>query len=73
MAGVRRRKRDMVDGLVEIHRKRFAVNGREFLLGEGRFVAPRTVEVRMAARVRRTLGRPATRAPQTKTKLSCKE
>ena len=49
MKGVRQRKREMVDGLVEIHRKRFAANGLEFLLGEGRFVAPRTVEVRLAA------------------------
>jgi hypothetical protein len=37
------------NGLVEIHRKRFASNGLEFLLGEGRFVAPRTIEVRLAA------------------------
>jgi pyruvate/2-oxoglutarate dehydrogenase complex dihydrolipoamide dehydrogenase (E3) component len=49
MAGVRRRKREMVDGLVEIHRKRFAANGLEFLLGDGCFVAPRTIEVRLAA------------------------
>src|SRR4051812_37663304 len=49
MADVRARKREMVDGLVEIHRKRFASNGLDFLLGEGRFVAPRTVEVRLAA------------------------
>src|SRR4051794_34961451 len=49
MAGVRRRKREMVDGLVEIHRKRFASNGLEFLLGEGRFIAPRTIEVSLAA------------------------
>jgi pyruvate/2-oxoglutarate dehydrogenase complex dihydrolipoamide dehydrogenase (E3) component len=49
MKGVRQRKREMVDGLVEIHRKRFAASGLEFLLGEGRFVAPRTVEVRLAA------------------------
>jgi pyruvate/2-oxoglutarate dehydrogenase complex dihydrolipoamide dehydrogenase (E3) component len=49
MAGVRRRKREMIDGLIEIHRKRFAANGLEFLLGEGRFVAPRTIEVRLAA------------------------
>jgi pyruvate/2-oxoglutarate dehydrogenase complex dihydrolipoamide dehydrogenase (E3) component len=39
----------MVDGLVEIHRKRFAANGLEFVLGEGRFVAARTIEVRLAA------------------------
>ena len=49
MKGVRQRKQEMVDGLVEIHRKRFAANGLEFLLGEGRFVGPRTVEVRLAA------------------------
>lgn len=49
MAGVRRRKREMVDGLVEIHRKRFAADGLEFLLGEGRFVAPRTIEVSIAS------------------------
>jgi pyruvate/2-oxoglutarate dehydrogenase complex dihydrolipoamide dehydrogenase (E3) component len=48
MAGVRRRKREMVDGLVEIHRKRFAANGLEFLLGEGSFEAPRTIEVQLA-------------------------
>jgi len=49
MKGVRQRKREMVDSLVEIHHKRFAANGLEFLLGEGRFVGPRTVEVRLAA------------------------
>jgi pyruvate/2-oxoglutarate dehydrogenase complex dihydrolipoamide dehydrogenase (E3) component len=49
MAGVRRRKRAMVDGLIEIHRNRFAASGLEFILGEGRFVAPRTIEVRLAA------------------------
>jgi pyruvate/2-oxoglutarate dehydrogenase complex dihydrolipoamide dehydrogenase (E3) component len=48
MAGVRRRKREMVDSLVEIHRKRFATDELEFLFGEGRFVAPRTIEVRLA-------------------------
>jgi pyruvate/2-oxoglutarate dehydrogenase complex dihydrolipoamide dehydrogenase (E3) component len=49
MSGVRRRKRDMIDGLVEIHRKRFEANGLEFLLGDGRFVGPRTIDVRLAA------------------------
>jgi pyruvate/2-oxoglutarate dehydrogenase complex dihydrolipoamide dehydrogenase (E3) component len=49
MSGVRRRKREMVDDLIEIHRKRFAGNGLEFLLGEGRFIGPRTIEVRFAA------------------------
>jgi pyruvate/2-oxoglutarate dehydrogenase complex dihydrolipoamide dehydrogenase (E3) component len=49
MGGVRQRKREMVDGLIETHRKRFASNGLEFLLGEGSFVAPRMIEVRLAA------------------------
>src|SRR5258708_19640223 len=31
MKGVRQRKREMVDGLIEIHRHRFAANGLEFL------------------------------------------
>jgi pyruvate/2-oxoglutarate dehydrogenase complex dihydrolipoamide dehydrogenase (E3) component len=48
MAGLRQRKRDMVDGLIAIHKARFAVDGLDFILGEGRFVAPRTIEVRLA-------------------------
>lgn len=46
MEGVRRRKREMVDGLVAIHRTKFAVPHLEFVLGEGRLVGPRTVEAR---------------------------
>ena len=48
MAGLRQRKRDMVDGLIAIHKARFAVDGLDFILGEGRFVAPRTIDVRLA-------------------------
>lgn len=48
MPDVRRRKRGMVDGMVAIHRKRFAAPGVEFVLGEGRFLAPRTLEIRLA-------------------------
>jgi pyruvate/2-oxoglutarate dehydrogenase complex dihydrolipoamide dehydrogenase (E3) component len=48
MAGVRRRKREMVDGLIDVHRKRFAVPGLEFVLGEGRFLSPRTIEIHLA-------------------------
>ncbi|HZE47136.1 MAG TPA: FAD-dependent oxidoreductase, partial [Xanthobacteraceae bacterium] len=48
MAGVRQRKRDMVDGLIAIHKARFAVDGLDFILGEGRFVAPRAIDVRLA-------------------------
>jgi pyruvate/2-oxoglutarate dehydrogenase complex dihydrolipoamide dehydrogenase (E3) component len=45
MEEVRRRKREMVDRMIEIHRKKFSAPNLEFLLAEGRVVAPRTVEV----------------------------
>ena len=48
LAGVRQRKRDLVDGMIEIHKARFATERLEFILGEGRFVAPRSIEVRLA-------------------------
>jgi pyruvate/2-oxoglutarate dehydrogenase complex dihydrolipoamide dehydrogenase (E3) component len=47
MNGVRRRKRNMVDDLVAIHRNNFATSGAELIMGEGRFVAPKTIEVRL--------------------------
>ena len=46
---MRGRKRAMVEDLVAIHRDRFAANGLEFVLGEGRCVGPMTIEVRLAA------------------------
>ena len=45
MAGVRARKRAMVDGLIQMHRDRFEKSGAELLLGSGRFVAPKTLEI----------------------------
>lgn len=48
MEGVRQRKRTMVDGMVDIHRKRFDVPHLEFILGEGRLIGPRTVKVDLA-------------------------
>jgi pyruvate/2-oxoglutarate dehydrogenase complex dihydrolipoamide dehydrogenase (E3) component len=47
MAGVRQRKREMVDGMTAIHRRKFEVPHLEFLLAEGRLVGPRTVEARL--------------------------
>lgn len=44
MVGVRQRKREMVEGMIAIHQKKFAVPHLEFLLAEGRLVGPRTVE-----------------------------
>src|ERR1700730_8104007 len=48
MAGVRQRKRELVDGMIAIHKARFAANGLEFIFGECRFVAPKTIEVRLS-------------------------
>lgn len=47
MVGVRQRTREMVAGMVDIHARRFAAPGIEFLLAEGRLVGPRTVEARL--------------------------
>jgi pyruvate/2-oxoglutarate dehydrogenase complex dihydrolipoamide dehydrogenase (E3) component len=45
MAGVQRRKRVMVEGLHQMHVDREAASGGELIMGNARFVAPRTVEV----------------------------
>ncbi|TAL76076.1 MAG: mercuric reductase [Burkholderiaceae bacterium] len=47
MKGVRRRKRQMVDDLIAIHRRNYAESGAELIMGEGRFVAPKTIEVQL--------------------------
>ena len=47
MEGVRRRKREMVDGLIEIHRAKFAAPNLDFQFAEGLLVGPRTVEARL--------------------------
>src|SRR4030095_13449997 len=44
-ADVQRRKRIMVDGLHQLHVDREAASGGELIMGNARFVAPRTVEV----------------------------
>ena len=45
MAGVQRRKREMVEAEHRFHAERTAANGVELIMGDARFVAPRTVEV----------------------------
>src|SRR6266576_2844275 len=45
MASVQRRKRIMVEGLHQLHVDREAASGGELIMGNARFVAPRTVEV----------------------------
>jgi pyruvate/2-oxoglutarate dehydrogenase complex dihydrolipoamide dehydrogenase (E3) component len=47
MEKVRQRKRAMVDGLVALHLELYQKSGAELIMGEGRFVAPRTLEVRL--------------------------
>lgn len=48
MSAVRDRKREMVRGLVKLHEDNFANFGVELLIGEGRFVGPKTVQVKQA-------------------------
>src|SRR5215475_5953479 len=45
MRGVFNRKRKMVEDQVQFHLDRFKATGAEMIRGEGRFVAPKTVEV----------------------------
>jgi pyruvate/2-oxoglutarate dehydrogenase complex dihydrolipoamide dehydrogenase (E3) component len=45
MAGVIRRKRQMVENLVKFHLDEFHASGTEIVMGEGRFIEPKTVEV----------------------------
>jgi pyruvate/2-oxoglutarate dehydrogenase complex dihydrolipoamide dehydrogenase (E3) component len=47
MAGVRQRKRKMVDDLITIHLDRYKASGVELILGEGRFLSPKILEVRL--------------------------
>jgi pyruvate/2-oxoglutarate dehydrogenase complex dihydrolipoamide dehydrogenase (E3) component len=47
MARVRQRKREMVEGLVALHLDLYQKSGAELIMGEGRFVAPNTLEVRL--------------------------
>jgi len=48
MLGVRQRKRDMVEGLIKIHIANFKSSGTELIMGSGRFVGPKTLEVTAA-------------------------
>jgi pyruvate/2-oxoglutarate dehydrogenase complex dihydrolipoamide dehydrogenase (E3) component len=47
MKGVLNRKRKMVEGEVQFHMDRFKATGAELIMGEARFVAPKTVEVHL--------------------------
>ena len=55
MADVRARKRRMVDGLVGMHMVKYQESGAELVFGEGCFVAPKTIQVRLSNGGVRTL------------------
>jgi pyruvate/2-oxoglutarate dehydrogenase complex dihydrolipoamide dehydrogenase (E3) component len=55
MLGVRARKRQMVEGLVAMHLERYQASGTELILGEARFIAPKTMEVSMKDGTQRVL------------------
>src|SRR5271170_4933763 len=48
MSGVRDRKRKMVDGLVAMHLDNFKASGAELVLGSGRFIGAKTLEVALS-------------------------
>jgi pyruvate/2-oxoglutarate dehydrogenase complex dihydrolipoamide dehydrogenase (E3) component len=45
MVGVYARKREMVDGIVQVHLDKYRAAGDELILGDAAFVAPRTLHV----------------------------
>jgi pyruvate/2-oxoglutarate dehydrogenase complex dihydrolipoamide dehydrogenase (E3) component len=47
MAKVRQRKRDMVDREIALHLQNYKTSGAELIMGTGRFVAPKTLEVHL--------------------------
>src|SRR6476661_6452290 len=55
MAEVRERKRKMVRGLNDLYMENYRNTGAECILGTGRFLAPRTVEVTLADGITRQL------------------
>ncbi|HTH53127.1 MAG TPA: FAD-dependent oxidoreductase [Edaphobacter sp.] len=55
MAGVRIRKQKMVDGLQELHLNNFRKSGAEIVMGFGRFVAEKTIQVELRDGGTRTL------------------
>jgi pyruvate/2-oxoglutarate dehydrogenase complex dihydrolipoamide dehydrogenase (E3) component len=55
MTKVRQRKRDMVQALVDAHLHNYKTSGAELIMGNGRFVAPKTLEVSLNDGGARTL------------------
>ena len=55
MPGVLDRKREMVDGLIAMHLDKYRASGAELVMGHGRFVSPKTIEVALRDGGTRTL------------------
>ena len=55
MSGVYARKRKMVDEIVQVHLGRYEAAGDELILGNGRFVGPRTLQVGLREGGERTI------------------
>jgi pyruvate/2-oxoglutarate dehydrogenase complex dihydrolipoamide dehydrogenase (E3) component len=55
MARVRQRKREMVEGQIAAHLANYKASGTQLIMGAGRFVAPKTLEVRLNDGGTRTL------------------
>src|SRR5947209_16959823 len=47
MAAVRKRKREMVEGLIAMHLDRYKASGAELVMGEAKFTGPKTLDVRL--------------------------
>ena len=63
MAKVLERKRDMVDYMVAGTLKQYENSGTELIMGRGRFVAPRTISVRLNEGGRRLITLPLSSLP----------
>src|SRR5208283_2836564 len=55
MAGVYARKKEMVDGIIQVHVDKYHAAGGELIFGKGTFVAPRTLHVALRDGGERTL------------------
>jgi pyruvate/2-oxoglutarate dehydrogenase complex dihydrolipoamide dehydrogenase (E3) component len=55
MATVQRRKRLMVEGLHQMHLDKTIASGAELIMGNARFIAPRTVEIELNSGGKRTI------------------
>jgi pyruvate/2-oxoglutarate dehydrogenase complex dihydrolipoamide dehydrogenase (E3) component len=55
MAAVRKRKREMVEGLIAMHLDRYKATGAELVMGEAKFTGSKTLEVRLNDGGTRTL------------------